>query len=450
MAATFEKSRSITDVSVSLRFKYDVLMPAVEGRITVNWQRIDSVYQHYTREATHAGVDSKDEDDDYVDDKEIDSLFTIMKETKAVDVQLDNLQPESQAAQDMVNAFMEYFLRTVSEKEFRKPEDSNDGKKDPRRDYDYGYRSYKLDMKKIQQKIQRRTETYTLRVRLPITQEFTLTENLASWYDGVRDNKKCVNTVNLNDPFFEHRDIYLILDLDAEEMFGKELNFVTVDIRKRRNQDGANDFTKQVTFDKKFFEKNGNRTVVTYSKAQDEKPELFEYKSQWSLRGGNVFPTDTSWTQGSWEGITLAPPVAPVPMRFEADLEDLKTLDIRNVTLQLRYFKFGKEVESNLNLNTSTGIGFLEKNLYMDRNTQGYAYRLVFYHKTKGALATEWDARINTGYMYAVIPEPLRNNTQEFISKMIDLGKEIVPGQDGKEVSKGTVLDKFKDLIKTK
>ncbi|MBK8556253.1 MAG: hypothetical protein IPL65_11025 [Lewinellaceae bacterium] len=33
MAASFEKSRSITDVSVALRYRYDVLMPAVQGKL---------------------------------------------------------------------------------------------------------------------------------------------------------------------------------------------------------------------------------------------------------------------------------------------------------------------------------------------------------------------------------------------------------------------------------
>lgn len=85
----------------------------------------------------------------------------------------------------------------------------------------------------------------------------------------------------------------------------------------------------------------------------------------------------------------------------------------------------------------------------MDRNTQGYAYRTVFYHKTKGPLATKWDAQLNTGYMYAVIPDELRNQNQEAIEKMIALGREIIPIADGKEVNKGSVLDEFKELIKT-
>ena len=225
-------------------------------------------------------------------------------------------------------------------------------------------------------------------------------------------------------------------------MFGKELNFVTVDIRKRRTEEGAHDFQQQVTFDKKMFEEVGNRTTVTYSKAQDENPDLFEYRALYSLRGGRVFAIDTNWIQGSWQGITLAPPVAPTPLRFEADLPDLRDNDIRNVSIQLRYYKFGVPTESTFNLNVAQDIGYLEDKIYMDRNTHGYAYRFVFFHKDLGPLATDWDAQVNTGYLYAVIPEELRDRKKEVIEKMVELGQEVAGN-----AKVGDVLDKFKDLI---
>ncbi|TXF90277.1 hypothetical protein FUA23_07090 [Neolewinella aurantiaca] len=443
LAASFEESSSITDVSLALRFEYDLLMPAVDGRITVDWSSVDSVYQTYTRTANRSN-DKKRDRKVSISDTERDSLFSQMQEQKAVVVQLDNLQPDSEVAKQMVTAFMEYFLRSVSEREFRPPgeEEDPDDKRNDQRGYDYRYRGYTVNRERLNIKKQRRKETYELSVRLPITRQFELVENLASWYDGVRDNEKCVNTVNLNDPTFEHREIQLILDLDAEDMFGKELNFVSVDIRKRRSAEGANDFQRQVTFDKRMFEEEGNRTTITYSKAEDENPDLFEYRTLYSLRGGRTFVPDTSWTQGSWQGLTLAPPVTPTPLRLEADLEAMKDNGIRNVSVQVRYYKFGVPTESNFNLNVSRQIGYLEDRIFMDRNTQGYAYRYVFFHEDHGPLATPWDAKINTGYLFAVIPEELRDRKQETIDEMVELGKAVAGGEQA-----GDVLDKFKDLI---
>lgn len=443
LAASFEKSSSITDVSLALRFEYDLLMPAVDGRITVDWTRVDSVYQKYTRDATRSNTKKRDRKVT-IRDTERDSLFAQMQQEKAVVVELDNLQPDSEVAKQMVTAFMEYFLRSVSQREFRPPGEEEDPEdvRSGEREYDYRYRGYHVDRERLNLKKQRRKESYTLSVRLPITKQFELVENLASWYDGVRDNEKCVNTVNLNDPTFEHREVQLILDLDAEEMFGKELNFVTVDVRKRRSDEDARDFQTQVTFDKKMFEEVGNRTSITYSKAQDEEPDLFEYRMLYSLRGGRTYVPDTAWTQGSWQGLTLAPPVAPTPLRLEADLDELADNGIRNVSVQLRYYKFGLPTEKSFNLNVSRKIGYLEDNIYMDRNTQGYAYRYVFFHKDHGPLATPWDAKINTGYLYAVIPEELRNPRREVIEEMVALGKEVLDDEKA-----AGVLDKFKDLI---
>ena len=41
LAATLEKSRSITDVSVALNYRYTTLMPAVRGKIVLDWSRLE-------------------------------------------------------------------------------------------------------------------------------------------------------------------------------------------------------------------------------------------------------------------------------------------------------------------------------------------------------------------------------------------------------------------------
>lgn len=296
---------------------------------------------------------------------------------------------------------------------------------------------------------QKKVQIFDLSYSMAVKRSHQLTENFASWYDQNKDNPKCVGLVNLSDPFFQYRDINVILDIEAEEMLGKEVNYVTVNIRKKRDGEGAYDFQQDVTFDRKFLEKEGNRYTVTYSKAQDANPELYEYKVQWSLRGGLVFPpNDTTWKKGSWQGLSLAPPIAPRTIRFESDLADMKGNGIKNVTLQLRYKKFGKEIESNIGINASGTEAFAEKMIFMDRNTQGYAYRLVFHDKDLGPIATEWDAKINTDYMYATIPKQIRNKDQNWIKMGLEAAKVLISVDETGAVSKDQqVLDKFRKII---
>src|SRR5262249_53268597 len=151
---------------------------------------------------------------------------------------------------------------------------------------------------------------YNLNYRLAIPMEAVLTENLASWYDGVRDNKKCVATVILNDPTFAYRDINLVLSDGAEKLIGNDVTYVTVNVRKTRS-DGSK-FQGRATIDQDYLKKNGMKATFTYSRGTDQNSDLYEYQTQWSFNDGEVYPTDPSpWIKGTWEAVALNLPVKP-------------------------------------------------------------------------------------------------------------------------------------------
>ena len=147
------------------------------------------------------------------------------------------------------------------------------------------------------------------------------------------------------------------------------------------------------------------------------------------------------------QAVTLSPPVTPRLIEFEADLEKLKNTGITRVTLQIRYKKFNQEIEENLNISPAQGKALVEKLIFMDRDTRGYVYRLIFNHQTEGKLALPWSAKLNDNYVYAVVPDDLSNKTSELFIKAIDAAKTIVaPGPDGK-VTTEKVLDQFKEIL---
>lgn len=477
MDATFQETRSITDLSINLSFTYSVQFPAARGYIKEDWSKLDSLHlldsalytksehedKDYGEKALNATVGaivggpigaaigwfaSGNNKEEYFTYDEMHDLYQFLEEKEVIEMHFEeNLDDERVAT--IRDAYFQYFLNSFAEKD---DVPVTPGKREIKDipDIKVG-NSYKFKREFSETILQKRTRVFNLNYKTAVTRSFQLTENLASWYDGVKDNEKCVGVVNLNDPFFKKRDVNVILDLDAEDMMGKEINYVTVSLRKQRDMEGANDFSHQLTIDRTYFTENGNRMTVTYSKAQDEDPDVYEYKVQWSLRGGNIYPAhDTTWTKGNWQGVTLAPPVEAIPIRFEADLEELKALDIRNATLQLRYKKFGKEVESNVNLSQYSEQPFTEKIIYKDKDSQGYAYRLVFTHKQKGLLAMPWESKVNTNYVYTVIPEELRQQDETFISQAIEDGKKIMGGSGDNEVnSEDQVLSKFDELVST-
>lgn len=439
LAATFERNRSITDISIELAYKYDVRFPAVNGKIIIDWQKVQKTFESVRAKYTHTDGGSKGEGDDTFTYGEAQSIYSEMLETKAVDVQIDNSTTNDQVADKIVEGFMNVFTEAVSNNESNAPPvPATEKEKEAMPNIKYG-KSYTYNKFKAEQRFQRVIEVFTLTFRRAVTKPFPITGNMAAWYDGVKDNPKCVSSVNLNDPFFQHRDINLILDLEAEEMFGKEVNYVTVNVRKKRSS--GNSFQDQVTIDRNFLKDKGIRASLTYARGEDKDPDVYEYKMQWSLKGGKIFPPSPEWVKGDWEGVTLATPIKPRAIEFEGDIDELKEKGVTRVTAAIRYYKFGEEVETNIPLTISKGEPLITETIFADRNTKGYAYRLIFTHKTEGKLALPWETKINDDYIYANIPDQFGDITSEVFKEAKEAGKEILA------TAKDKILDKFKDLL---
>ncbi|MDD7887315.1 hypothetical protein [Flavivirga sp. 57AJ16] len=440
LAATFEKNRSITDVSLELSFKYDVLFPAVDGKIVIDWKKIEKSFESFSARYTHNDRDTKSGSDDRYSYNEVDSIYKSAIESKAVIFEIDKNTTDDETADKIVESFMNVFTEALTDRDATAPPTPpSDEEAAARPNIRHGSR-YVYNQTKAETRFQRQREVYNLKYRVAIPKHFPLTGNLGSWYDGVRDNPKCISSVNLNDPFFQHRDINLILDLKAENMFGTEVNYVTVNVRKRRNQ--GNDFQDQVTIDRDYLKEKGVRAALTYARGEDKNPDVFEYKMQWSLSGGYVYPEDPEWIVGDWEGVPLAAPVLPRTVELEGDIDELKDTDIVRVTAAIRYYKFGKEVETNIPLTVSKETPLVAETFFTDKDTQGYAYRLIFTHKKEGKLALPWETKINDNYIYASIPEAFQDNESEVFKEAKEAGKEIL------DSVKDKVLDKFKDVLK--
>lgn len=439
LAATFEKNRSITDISLELNFMYNVMMPAVNGKITVDWSKVQEQIKTDSINYSRDTRDTKSGSDDKYSYDQLSQFYSRCIERKAVVIDIDKTVVGDELADKIVEQFMNLMIESMTDKDMAAaPTQPSDKEKEQDPNVRHG-KSYVYNRTVAEKRYERKIEVYNLNYRLTVPKNISLTSNLGAWYDGVRDNPKCVASVNLNDPFFQHRDINLILDIEAEEMFGAEVNYVTVNVRKERSS--GNPFEDHVTIDREYLRNKGVKATLTYARGEDTNPDVYEYKAQWSLRGGKVYPDNAPWVVGEWEGVTLSPPIKPVTVELEADLDELKSSDITRVTAQVHYMKFGKEVEENIQLSASAGEPVVQKTIFIDKNTRGYVYKLIFNHKTEGKLALDWNPQINDNYIYASIPEDLVNTESEVFQVAKETGSEMLQG------SKEKVLDKFKDIF---
>src|SRR5262249_53668648 len=145
-------------------------------------------------------------------------------------------------------AFFQHALDLMSEpaRPDAAPAPPSEEEKDKSPDVKHG-RKYTFSQASMRRGFAPKFDSLTMDAQLSVKWPHQLVANVASWYDGVRDNPRCVASVNLNDPFFQHRDIHFILDLEAKEMFDEAVNYVTVNVRKRRSS--GNPFEDHVTLD---------------------------------------------------------------------------------------------------------------------------------------------------------------------------------------------------------
>ena len=443
LASTFEKAKSITDLSVVLDYYFTLQTPAVKGKIVFDWQKLETEYDRI-----NAGYSKRDVGCGFLCNKtyqsysEVRSHYDYLRESEVIRFEWEE-KLDDERVTVIREAFFQYFLNAFTEKTTNKDNDEvtnttlSDTLSVPDINKGEGYR-FRVSSSKGSFK--RKTQVIDLKeVRLPVRQPYQVVGNLASWYNQVKDNPNCVYSVNLNDPFFQHRDIRFVLDLEAKEMFDQAVNYVTLNVRKKRSS--GNDYEDHLTIDKAFVEKNGITGVKTYARGEDTDPSTYEYQTQWSLRGGNIYPKNPRWEKGAWEGVTLEPPVTTRTIEFEADIEELSSSDISRITAQVRYKRFGEEVETNIHISPQKGEPLVEEKIFLDKDTNGYVYRLIINHKTEKKLVLPWEPMINDNYIYANIPDDLMDTESEVFKIAKETGKELTKKASEK------VLDKFEELF---
>lgn len=451
LGASLERARSIADLSIALNFNYATLAPAVHGSITIDWSKLEtereSIRAEYRRRRSGTSSSSScfmffcatSERAEYTYSRdELREQYKFLQEKQIVKVQFDELAtlPEEKVGK-VREAFFQFFLNMLAQPADQQnppPPAGEDERKKLDIEKSNGYR---YNYSAIRRNVSRKTQRLELNYRLSFLNPFPIVGNLATWYNGVRDNPKCVASINLNDPFFQHRDIHFILDGDVKDMFEDAINYVTVNVRKRRSEGRA--FEDRLTIDSKYIKDKGIDGVLTYARGEDREPDTYEYQTQWSLRGGRVYPANPSWQSGTWEGQTLALPVVSRTIQFEGDIDGMKASDITRITAQIHYRKFGEEVEENISVSPAENKPIVDKRIFIDRNARGFAYRLILYHKTEGQLVLPW-APQSDNYIYGAIPADMLTTPS-----LKDAAKEAAKTLGTSTSEK--VLERFSELV---
>lgn len=450
MAATFEKANSITDLSVNLLYKYYLKVTGLSGKITVDYEKMSKMIKEDKVTAEYRRVESKNSVQESQSWNEFHSLYNKMVENSVITQEINEGPVSNATSEKLTEMFFQLFMsKFTTPATDQPPPPPSEKEKEylPGKNSAYGYY---LNVKRIEQSLVKKKEVITINYTFSLPMELSITQNLKTFYNSAKDNKNCVASVLLDDNFYKHMDIRFQVGSDVLKMFDmNEVDLVTVDVLKKRNS--GNHFTSTISFTKDDIAKKGSVAGITYASGDDKNAEMYQYRTQWSMKGGIKFPQNPQYVVGSMQASTLDLPITAHKIEFEADPEKLKELGISRAIMQVRYSKFGEEIEENISVSPAKNEPISSKTIFIDKAVRGYAYRMIFYHTTEGKLALPWSPKVSgsgsESYEYAVIPEELANKSSDLFIKAIDMAKAIItPGPDGK-VSKDKVLDGFKDIL---
>ncbi len=436
LAKTLEQPT--TDISVVFDLKYVVKLPAYDVQVKINYDKYHEIEKEYTETREKKTKTKRYWNPKWYNalniSKSKSTVITEEEQTRALDflqetgvVTFDYVQHVPDADKEIVESglhkiVLESFfdmqkrLGEPTDEELSDESDSEDDKSAAEQRRKAAAKAKKYSYTVFQRKEIKRSSSQTLNLKKVIAryEHHTMTGNVGTWYAKYKDNPKLVTEVNLDDPFFQRREMRFVIDNEAYDIFNEMVNYATVQVRVPRK--GQRPFIDELTIDKKYLEQNGQTALLSYARMGDDK-QIYDYAVQWSLRGGHLYPKNPNWAKGELMAVTLSAPVRPITLEAEADLDELEEMGVARVSVELRYKRFGKQFidSKGLALSPSVGEPVVNKVLYQDIDKDTLEYRLIYHHKKLGKIKSKGWNIVEGDYIYCAPTEILLNKVKDLL-----------------------------------
>ncbi len=427
-----------TDISVVFDLKYVVKLPAYDVKVSINYDKFHEIETEYseTREKKtrskrywnpkwYNPLKISTKKTTYITEEERSQALDFLQETGVVS--FDYVQHVPDADKEIVESglhkiVLESFfdmqkrLGEPTEEELTDNSDSDEDKSAAEQRRKAAAKAKKYEYTVYQRKEITRKSSQTLNLKKVIAryEHHTMTGNVGTWYAKYKDNPKLVTEVNLDDPFFQRKEMRFVIDNEAYDIFNEMVNYATVQVRVPRK--GQRPFIDELTIDKKYLEQNGQTALLSYARMGDDQ-QIYEYAVQWSLRGGHLYPKTPRWNKGELMAVTLSAPVRPITLEAEADLDELEEMGVARVSVELKYKRFGKTFidSKGLSLSSSVGEPVVSKVLYQDIDKNSLEYRLIYHHKKLGKIKSKGWNPVEGDYIYCAPTEMLLEKIKDLM-----------------------------------
>lgn len=435
LAKGFEQPTS--QVSVSFDLKYIVQLPAYDVTVTIDYDKYHEFETEYTHEREKEVTTKHNWDPKWYNPFNIGTskttTLTEEEQSRILDfltesgiVTFEYIQHVPDSDKEIVESGLHKIVLESffdMQKRLGEPTDEELTDEDTEADQEAAaqrrrdaLRHNNYSYKVFQRKEIRRTSKQKLELKKVIAryETYTMTGNVGAWYDQFKDDTRLVTEVNLDDPFFQRREMRFVIDNEAYDIFKEMVNYATVQVRVPRKDQRP--FIDEITIDRKYLEANGQTAVINYARMGDD-AQIYEYAVQWSLRGGNLYPKEPKWTEGEIMAVTLSAPVEPRTLEAEADLDELEELGFARVSVELQYKQFGKTIKDSKEFSLSPAVGepLVNKVIYQDVGSGNLSYRLIYHHKKLGKITQEAWEPVEGDYIYCAPGEMILEKIQSIL-----------------------------------
>jgi hypothetical protein len=226
--------------------------------------------------------------------------------------------------------------------------------------------------------------------------------NMGGIYNSFKDDDRAFRVVNLDDPAFEMREVYFMVDNEYMTAFQDTINFVSVSFRKKYEK--SHDVNGQLMFTSQDILKGDTSKPVRYPRlgVTDSSWLDYEYRVNWSVRDRPTVsdPKDKDkWLSAKDSTIALVPPFTKMTVGAEVDgtKEDFEANNVYYARVEMRWPIVGQmRSASKAILRYTDTEPRQEFVVYYDRGAAP-EYRVIWQSRRGGEKRTEPWQRIEPG-----------------------------------------------------
>jgi hypothetical protein len=207
-----------------------------------------------------------------------------------------------------------------------------------------------------------------------------ITFNAGNLYKKYGDNKEIFKDVPLWDPAFQQRDVYVGIDGNVESEFEKMLNSVTVKLSKKH--ENGTETLKEVLLTKDTFMENDGRISMKYLNHEDTDRKAwltYQYQTIWKFIGGGTFSEE--WKSEDASMINLYTPFRRRKIELSGDMNRLRDLNIRAISIKIDYDFFGDPKSKNLTIYPSDNLNEKYFEITLPKGIDEVNYSITWFKK---------------------------------------------------------------------